>query len=109
MATPARHNRRDFLKGQAAVDALEGFADGFKAELPKVNELPEASEETYLLEIARPAMAVEFQVLLNAGEHSEAPQSAVVALDLVEQLEAQMTAYRDSSEVSRINALASDD
>lgn len=102
-----RSNRRDFLKGQAAVDALEGFADGFKAELPKVEETsPQPPQETYLLEIARDAMAVEFQVLLNARQQSAAAESAVTALDLVERLEAQLTVYRETSEVSRINQRA---
>lgn len=105
MATP-RSNRREFLKGRAARDALEGFADGFKAELPKVDHPPEQPAETYLLEIARAAMAVEFQVLLNASQQSSAAESAVAALDLVERLEAQLTIYRETSEVSRINQTA---
>ena len=106
MATP-RSNRRDFLKGQAAVDALEGFADGLKAELPKTDQpAVQPPQETYLLEIAREAMAVEFQVLLNASQQSAAAESAVAALDLVERLEAQMTVYRESSEVSRVNQRA---
>jgi thiamine biosynthesis lipoprotein len=99
-------SRRDFLKGKAALNALEGFADGYKSELPKAGAPREPVAESYLLEVARTAMAVEFQVLLNAGEHGQAPESAVAALDLVEQLEAQMTVYRDSSEVSRINQTA---
>ena len=106
MATP-RSNRRDFLKGQAAIDALEGFADGYKAELPRTEQPAlQAPQETYLLEIARDAMAVEFQVLLNASQQSAAAESAVAALDLVERLEAQLTVYRESSEVSRINQRA---
>jgi thiamine biosynthesis lipoprotein len=109
MATP-RSNRRDFLTGQAAIDALEGFADGFKGELPKIGQpAPQPPQETYLLEIARNAMAVEFQVLLNASQDSAGAESAVAALDLVERLEAQLTVYRDSSEVSRINQRAFDE
>lgn len=106
MATP-RSNRREFLKGQAAVDALEGFADGFKAELPKVDQPPQQPAETYLLEFARAAMAVEFQVLLNANEQGS--DAAIAALDLVERLEALLTVYRETSEVSRINRQAHDE
>jgi FAD:protein FMN transferase len=104
MAMP-RSNRREFLKGKAARDALEGFADGFKAELPKADRPLEQPTETYLLEFARDAMAVEFQVLLNASQQAGS-DAAVAALDLVERLEAQLTVYRDTSEVSRINQQA---
>jgi thiamine biosynthesis lipoprotein len=107
MTTPRRSNRREFLKGRAARDAVEDFADGLKSQRPPSGEpVAESKPSTYLLELARDAMAVEFQVLLNAGEHGQAPESAVAALDLVEQLEAQMTVYRDTSEVSRLNARA---
>jgi thiamine biosynthesis lipoprotein len=95
------------LQGRAARDAVENFADGLQAELPKPSPNEEAtSPETFLLEFARDAMAVEFQVLLNAQEHEHAPESAVLALDLVERLEAQLTVYRDSSAVSRLNKIA---
>lgn len=107
MATP-RSNRREFLKGKAARDALEGFADGYKAELPKADRPLEQPTETYLLEFARDAMAVEFQVLLNASQQAGS-DAAVAALDLVERLEAQLTVYRDTSEVSRINQRAFDE
>jgi len=106
MATP-RSNRREFLKGKAAREALEVFADGFKAELPKSERTVEQATETYLLEFARDAMAVEFQVLFNASQQAGS-DAAVAALDLVERLEAQLTVYRDTSEVSGINRRASE-
>lgn len=108
MPSPRRSSRRDFLTGTAARDALEGFADGIKAEVPAATVSPHEGSPapTYLLELARDAMAVEFQVLLNAGEHNQAPQSAVAALDLLEPLEAQLTVYRETSEVSRLNLSA---
>lgn len=51
-------------------------------------------------------MACDFEVLLNAGEQDEATETALGALDLVEHLEAQLTVYRDTSEVSRLNQRA---
>lgn len=51
-------------------------------------------------------MACEFEVVLNAGQYPSGPDAAVAALDLVDQLEAQLTVYRDTSEVSRLNARA---
>ncbi len=51
-------------------------------------------------------MACEFEVLLNAGQYSDGAQMAVAALDLVEQLEDQMTVFRPQSEISRLNGTA---
>ena len=62
----------------------------------------------YLLQMARRAMACEFEVCLPAGQSPNAAQAAVDALDLVEDLESRMTVYRDDSQVSRINREASD-
>jgi FAD:protein FMN transferase len=51
-------------------------------------------------------MACEFEVLLNAGQRDEATEAALAALDIVEHLEAQLTVYRETSEVSRLNRRA---
>ena len=51
-------------------------------------------------------MACEFEILLNAGQYSMGPESALAALDLVDGLESQLTVFRDDSEVSRINQTA---
>jgi thiamine biosynthesis lipoprotein len=48
-------------------------------------------------------MACEFEVLLNAHAQPEAAEAAVEALDLVDQLEDQLTVYRDHSEIMKIN------
>jgi thiamine biosynthesis lipoprotein len=103
-------NRRQFLKGQSALDAIEDIADGisntdeYTASPPPLSVLP--TPETYLLNVSRNAMACEFVVHLNAGQHTDAVETAVAALDLVERLETQMTIYRDDSEVSLLNARA---
>jgi thiamine biosynthesis lipoprotein len=70
-------------------------------------EVEEASaEECLLLRFQRRAMATTFEVTLPAG-HSPAPwEAAGAALDVVDSLEAQLTVYREDSEVSRINATA---
>ena len=54
-------------------------------------------------------MACEFEVLLDAKKYPAGPDAAVEALDLVELLEAQLTIYRDTSEVSRLNMRASEE
>ena len=51
-------------------------------------------------------MACEFEVYLNAGQHPAAAAGALAALDLVDALEAQLTVYRETSEVMDINRRA---
>src|SRR5690606_7067525 len=67
---------------------------------------PVAPVRSLLVHVGREAMACEFEVVLNAGQYPSGPDAAVAALDLVDQLEAQLTVYRDTSEVSRLNARA---
>ena len=54
-------------------------------------------------------MACEFQVFLNAGQHAGGEEAAVAALDVVDRLEAQLSVYRDDSEVTRLNRTAHDE
>jgi thiamine biosynthesis lipoprotein len=51
-------------------------------------------------------MACEFEVQLAADRNDDAMEHVFAALDLVESLEAQMTGYRDDSEIIRINQRA---
>jgi thiamine biosynthesis lipoprotein len=53
-------------------------------------------------------MACEFQFLFNAGQYPQATEAAIEALDLVEELEEQMSVFRASSQLSRINREAAD-
>ena len=128
MKRPQKSSRRDFLQGRAAAEALRDAVDAaLPAESPAskaasgVNTLdespdgdslaprplpPRPSPKTYLVRIGRRAMACEFEVLLNAGQYAKGTEAAVAALDLVEQLESQLTVYRDDSEVSRLNRTA---
>jgi thiamine biosynthesis lipoprotein len=80
-------NRRDFLRVRAAASA------------------PADEPEITLLRFARGAMATVFEVLLPWGT-PDADVAASAALDLVERLESQLTVYRYTSEVSRLNRLA---
>ncbi|HEY2841521.1 MAG TPA: FAD:protein FMN transferase [Pirellulales bacterium] len=65
-------------------------------------------EEAYLVQLSRPAMACRFEITLNAGQHDEGSEAALAALDLIEELESQLTVYRDTSEVARINQSATE-
>jgi thiamine biosynthesis lipoprotein len=61
--------------------------------------------EIALLRFARAAMATVFQILFPWGTRS-GDAAAAAALDLIDRLEAQLTVFRESSEVSRLNRLA---
>src|SRR4051794_41739500 len=60
-----------------------------------------------VLRAARRAMATTFEVLLPFGSPLAQP-AAEAALDLIDELEDQLTVFRDHSEVSRLNAAAAD-
>lgn len=109
MSSPRKTTRRDFLSGRSAVEAISGLIpDDTLADPTRKSVAATANEgrSTYLLQVARTAMACEFQVFLNAGQHPGATEAALEALDLVDALEDQLTVYRDHSEVSRLNRTA---
>jgi thiamine biosynthesis lipoprotein len=58
------------------------------------------------LVVGRDAMACRFEVCLNAGETADGTALAVAALDLVDEIEGRLSIYRDTSELSRLNATA---
>lgn len=96
-------NRRDFLHPRhlaQTTGGVAGLVHELHAEPPSV-----PAPEIALLRFARPAMATTFEVLLPFGTPSALP-AAHAALDEIDRLEAQLTVYRDSSEVSQLNRLA---
>jgi thiamine biosynthesis lipoprotein len=101
MAKSTSH-RRDFLTGRSAAQALSDLVEPADPP-PAASGSPTAP---YLLEFGRRAMACQFEVLVNAGRYPHAAEAALAALDLVDELEAQMTVYRPSSEILEINASA---
>lgn len=94
--------RRQFLTGQAALDAVTQFDVGAAEGLPP----PASLADRYLIRLTRRAMACSFEVFLNAGQYAHGTAVALAALDMVDQLEDQLTVYRDSSEISRLNLAA---
>src|SRR2546421_8117947 len=95
-------SRREFLSGRSALRALADAREKLAEPLPA----PAGAAQTWLTQLSREAMACEFEVLLDAKKYPSGPDAAVEALDLVEALEAQLTVYRDTSEVSRLNQRA---
>jgi thiamine biosynthesis lipoprotein len=64
--------------------------------------------EFTLVRYSRRAMATTFEVAIPANTHPEPFAAASAALDLIDELEDQMTVFRDQSEVSRLNATAAE-
>ena len=60
-----------------------------------------------LLRVARRAMATTFEIAFPAGT-PHAFDAGSAALDLIEEIEEQLTVYRDTGEVARLNATAAD-
>jgi len=68
---------------------------------------PEALPGEYaLVRVSRRAMATRFEVAIPAGTLPDPVLTAEDALDLIDELEDQMTVFRDHSEVSRLNETA---
>ena len=64
-----------------------------------------ASDRTVLLHLRRQAMATQFEIVLPFGT-PDAVSMGENAFDLLDSLEEQMTVYRESSEISRLNRRA---
>lgn len=102
MADSPRSTRRQFLAGKSAVDAISSLSSEQAADSSEATSKGAA----YLVQVERRAMACNFAVYLNAEQSGVATEIAVGALDLVDQLESQMTVYRDDSEISQLNVAA---
>ena len=62
--------------------------------------------DIHSLVIGREAMACRFEIVFNAGEYPQDTEAAIAALDVVDEVEDQISIYRDSSELSQLNATA---
>lgn len=106
-----KSNRRQFLLGQAALDAMEQLVDRIDPDeaTPTPQRYLGARPATrFLLHFSRHAMACEFTIYLNIAADSPSVEAAIAALDRVAELEDQLSVYRSESEVSRLNQIAAD-
>ncbi|REK17817.1 MAG: FAD:protein FMN transferase [Planctomycetota bacterium] len=102
-------SRRDFLRGGTAKKTAEKSDAAAPVRRPPGEEPATTVDPTarpYLTKVGRRAMACEFQVYFNAGQFADAEVAAIEALDVVEAIEAQLTVYREESELSRLNRQA---
>ena len=102
-------NRRDFLRPrQLATRAGQvlGALDDLQTAVQEVaRPRPVVGPEFALVHYSRQAMATTFEVMLPLGT-PQALKAAQDALDEINRLEEQLTVYRDTSEVSRLNRAA---
>lgn len=118
MSSRDTSNRREFLQGRAAVEAVAGAIDrilpggesttSIPGDANLAAGIPEAAER-YLVQYSRPAMACEFSVFLNAGQYEDGANAALAALDAVEYWEERLSVYRETSDISQVNRTASDE
>lgn len=97
--------RRDFLHPRHLARAAGQFVGALQEARACLEEA--TAPEAALIHFARRAMATTFEVLLPIGT-ANALEAACAALDEIDRLEAQLTIYRDDSEVSRLNQRAAE-
>ena len=95
-------NRREFLHPRR----MANIAGPVLAIADELEAQPTPSHEPVLLRFARRAMATTFEVILPFDTPA-AHDVAQTALAEIDRLEAQLTVFRDTSEVSQLNARAS--
>ncbi|NBW86181.1 MAG: hypothetical protein EBR23_04965, partial [Planctomycetia bacterium] len=65
-----------------------------------------SDDDLHTLIVGREAMACRFEVVFNAGEVADATGLGCEVLDLVDEIESRISVYRETSELSRLNAQA---
>lgn len=101
--------RRDFLNPLKAIRAFREQADTTPVSTPSPAIIDDRDlDEDSLLYVSRPAMACTFQIYFAPGVGDDTTEIAIEALDLLEQLENQMTVYRESP-LTYINQVAAEE
>ncbi len=99
-------NRREFLTGRTVPKELartgSEIADELLKEQSESRTLPQGGNT---ISLRTTAMACEFSVVMNQGAAAHL-MTAAEALEIIHQLEDQMTVYRETSELSEINRSA---
>ena len=88
MSHSRKANRRQFLSGRAAADAVGDWADARLATDENLGPPGDPTKAPYLIRFSRRAMACQFEVVLQAERDRRGQTAALEALDLVEALEA---------------------
>jgi thiamine biosynthesis lipoprotein len=97
-------NRRDFLHPRQFARSA-GQVLAALDEISQLTTLSDPEDEIALLRLSRRAMATTFEFIVPFGT-PDALGLGEAVLDRIDDLETQLTVYRDTSEVSRLNRLA---
>ena len=100
-------NRRQFLKGKSVVNAIQDSDVGTAGLSGDGTSGASSTPSAHLLKFSRRAMACQFEFFLSGDAAGQDVDEAMAALDLVDVLEDQLTVYRDTSEICRLNRTAS--
>jgi thiamine biosynthesis lipoprotein len=105
---PPPPDRREFLSVQPLRDRLASSLEGESpvGEAPSLADRSQATSEQWLQHFSHRAMAAEFQVYLNLGQHPIGPTAVLEGFTLVDQLEDRFSIFRPHSDLSRVNQLA---
>ena len=98
-------NRREFITGMGAIKTIRENAN---AQLDAVDaSWSSTGDDAGVWEqYAKRAMACEFEISFNLHQYRQAASATMLAFQLIDDLEDQLTIYRDHSEVSQLNQLA---
>lgn len=99
-------SRRDFLTGQFVARAIEQQVDAAaqpETGFVQTGDPSHDRQAAYLEHFSKRAMACSFEFLFNMRQYPQSAQASGEAFALIDELEAQMTVYRDESEISQLN------
>jgi thiamine biosynthesis lipoprotein len=108
LSRPANHESERIQPSEVAVVRAMDQVNPPQDSAANPSGRATANQESYLVQLSRPAMACRFEISLNAGEHEDGSEAALAALDRIEEIESQLTIYRDTSEVAHINQRAAE-
>lgn len=97
-------NRRDFLTGRSVQKEVERAGHQLADEILSGDERSRPHGGS-TIRLTTQAMACDFSVVMNQGASADL-MTAADALEIVHELEDQMTVYRSGSELSRLNRSA---
>lgn len=102
--------RRELLMGRLrpAVPSLKDLETDTvpPSDIDLVGQNNDSDSSACLIHLGRRAMACQFEVILSQSAHEKAKAAAIDALDLVDQIEDQLSIYRDHSTLSHLNRAA---
>ena len=105
-----RSNRREFLKGRSLVQAARQAIDDFEFNVPDLSiDVVEKKQAAYLESYEKRAMACTWELMFNMQQYRESGLAAAKAMQLIDDLESQLTIYDEDSEVSNLNLNAADE